>query len=106
MPPSTAVPAPVLARLPLPLITPLTVSCVPVTSSVPLAPSAMAPPALALPLLLASAPPDRVIALVASVRPLRSRAPPLPMVTPARSLPMAATSPMRRVPPLMVVVPL
>ena len=98
-------PAPVLVRALAPLITPPSVSCVPVTSMAVPEPMAMVPASAPEPLLLASVP-LRVMASVPRVWPLTSSVAPAATVVPAVVVPRAAALPALSVPALMVVVAL
>ena len=97
-------PEPVLVSALAPLITPPSVSWVPLTSMAVPAPSVTAPPSTPEPLLLASVP-LRVRASVPMVWPLTSSVAPVATVVAPTVLPSAAAWPVFTVPPLMVVAP-
>ena len=89
----------------LPVTTPLSVSCVPVTFRALLAPSVTAPDKLLVPVEVAMVPPFRVMAsaLIATLR--KSSVAPLATVVPAEVAPKPAALVMAKVPALTVVAP-
>ena len=102
---STAVPLPVLVSALAPLMMPLRVSCVPLTSMVVPEPRAMVPASEPEPLLLASVP-LRVTASAPMVWPLRSSVVPAATLTPPATVPKAVALPAVSVPAVSVVAPL
>ena len=88
-----------------PLTTPLRLSCVPVTSTVELAPSVTAPDRLLVPVLVRSVPPLTVTASAATATFCRSSTAPDATVVPAAVVPNALALLAASVPALTVVVP-